>query len=121
MSRSVKNFLIEVGVCCLGFVILLIVISCANKSQAEYVYETMVLVDTENSNKVKDMYSFNPAQVEMIKEVNPYIPERAEITFVDRKGFVYFTLGKSSFAVQLVYFSGGAKSVIVYPLDGKRR
>ena len=95
-------------------------ISC--KSNANYVYEEMQLIDQENSNKVADLYSFTPEQVEIIKELQPYIPERAEITFVDGKGFVYFDLGKSSFAVKVNSSQTyGIHTIAIYPMETSKK
>ena len=89
-------------------------------SKSNYLYEEMVLIDTENSNKVSDVYSFDKWQVAIIKRTNPYIPERAEINYVDRKGFVYFTLSNKTYAVK--FDSMNYSGVVVYPLsDSKKR
>ena len=118
---SPKLILGLVGIIFCLFSVIGLLESCS-KSNPNYVYEEMVLIDMENSNKVADVYSFDKWQVDYIKKVQEYIPMRAEITYVDTKGFVYFDLGKSSFAVKWIDSDAhGHNFVIIYPLDANKK
>jgi hypothetical protein len=97
---------------------LFLFVSCSDRFA--YELEKRQLIASELNSDPESLSSFDGWQIKIIEQAKEFIPERSEINYVDKRGFIYFTLSGRSFAIKRIR---GAYdycwNVIIYPLSEK--
>lgn len=102
------------------WIFLLALLGLLSCQTSELELERKQLIASELNAKAEIFSDFDNNELRYLEIISDYIPERAVVTFMDKKGFVYFDLGNRTFSIKIIHaYHMDEYNVIIYPLSEK--